>query len=630
MCNKVTVRILAATVLAAGLRAQAPPDWRHIGNTNIDLALAGLASGPVDRVWYSPDGSRLAIRTASGRVFETANFETWRAASATVPPEPVVRAPIPARLPEASARIRTRPRGAQFIYAFGKFAYRSEDGGSSWQNLTGFRASSILGEDLRDLAVSPANEEEVVVAGAAGVFRSMDGGKSWSGLNQGLPNLPAARLVSLPVGDRGVRLALRDARVVEWEPGQKQAWRPADNTEIAWEFQQRQYYSSQNGVLVTAIATVSDYIYTGMVDGRLNVIGDGGATSRPFAINEAGPVERFWVDPRDPRVAIAVLGSRQREPSSPVAAAHVIRTLNGGRFWDDLTANLPDAAAHGVAVDRATGAIYAATDRGVFFTYTSLESLSIVQPWAPLPGLPEAAVLDVKLDPQGNQLWAAVDGYGVYATLAPHRLRDPRVVGTADLIARATAPGSLISVLGAHVQTARAGDLSMPVLAATGSESQIQIPFEARGASISLAVDASTGHLVLPPVALQTAAPAIFVDRDGSPMLLDAESGVMLDAMTPAHSRAHIQILATGLGRVKPDWPTGLAGPLENPPQVAGTVRAYLDRAPVEVTRAVLAPYIGFYLIEIEIPKIVNYGPAELYLEVDGQPSNRVRVYIEP
>jgi hypothetical protein len=26
----------------------------------------------------------------------------------------------------------------------------------------------------------------------------------------------------------------------------------------------------------------------------------------------------------------------------------------------------------------------------------------------------------------------------------------------------------------------------------------------------------------------------------------------------------------------------------------------------------------------------VNYGPAELYLEVDGQPSNRVRVYIEP
>jgi len=56
----------------------------------------------------------------------------------------------------------------------------------------------------------------------------------------------------------------------------------------------------------------------------------------------------------------------------------------------------------------------------------------------------------------------------------------------------------------------------------------------------------------------------------------------------------------------------------------------YLDRQPVEVTRAVLAPYIGFYIVELNVPKIVNYGPAELYLEVAGEPSNRVRVYIQP
>jgi uncharacterized protein (TIGR03437 family) len=186
-----------------------------------------------------------------------------------------------------------------------------------------------------------------------------------------------------------------------------------------------------------------------------------------------------------------------------------------------------------------------------------------------------------------------------------------------------------VSVLGTRVQSARAGELAAPVLAATDLESQIQIPFEARGSSVSLALDSPAGRVVLP-VPLESAAPAIFVERDGSPMLLDAETGVMLDAMTPAHSRGRVQILATGLGRVKPEWPTGIAAPLENPPQVAGTVRAYLDRSPVEVTRAVLAPYIGFYLIEVEIPKIVNYGPAELYLEVDGQPSNRVRVYIEP
>jgi uncharacterized protein (TIGR03437 family) len=60
-------------------------------------------------------------------------------------------------------------------------------------------------------------------------------------------------------------------------------------------------------------------------------------------------------------------------------------------------------------------------------------------------------------------------------------------------------------------------------------------------------------------------------------------------------------------------------------------VKAWLDRAPVDITRAVLAPgYVGFYLIEVEIPKIVNFGPAELYVEAAGASSNRVRVYIEP
>ena len=284
---------------------------------------------------------------------------------------------------------------------------------------------------------------------------------------------------------------------------------------------------------------------------------------------------------------------------------------------------------HGVAADRATGAIYVATDRGVFMTYADLQALGAVPTGRCSPGLPDARAMDVKLDAQGNQLWAAIDGFGVYSTLAPHRLRDPRVVSTADLVARATAPGSLVSVLGARVQTAQAGGLPVPVLAANDTESQIQIPFEARGSSLSLAVDvAGAAASRLPPVPLGPAAPAIFVDRDGSPMLLDADTGVMLNAMNPAHSRSHIQILATGLGRVKPDWPTGMAGPVENPPQVVATVNAYLDRQPVEVTRAVLAPYVGFYLVEIEVPKIVNYGPAELYLEVDGQTSNRVRVIV--
>jgi uncharacterized protein (TIGR03437 family) len=60
-------------------------------------------------------------------------------------------------------------------------------------------------------------------------------------------------------------------------------------------------------------------------------------------------------------------------------------------------------------------------------------------------------------------------------------------------------------------------------------------------------------------------------------------------------------------------------------------VRATLDRIPLEVTQAALAPgYVGFYLIEIQLPQVLNAGPAELVLEAEGQQSNRVRLYVQP
>jgi uncharacterized protein (TIGR03437 family) len=60
-------------------------------------------------------------------------------------------------------------------------------------------------------------------------------------------------------------------------------------------------------------------------------------------------------------------------------------------------------------------------------------------------------------------------------------------------------------------------------------------------------------------------------------------------------------------------------------------MKAFVDRAPVAVTRATLAEgYVGLYLIELQIPSIVNAGPAELFISADGQESNRVQIYLEP
>jgi uncharacterized protein (TIGR03437 family) len=371
-------------------------------------------------------------------------------------------------------------------------------------------------------------------------------------------------------------------------------------------------------------------VYAGDSEGRLFATSDQGNTWARYSSPDAGPVESIWVDAKDPRLAIAALGAR---PNAPIGSkpAHVLRTMNAGIFWDDITANLPEsAAAHGVVADHASGGIYVATDEGAFYTVTDLRSAGRPTAWTSIgAGLPAAAAMDVALDAGGNQLFVALDGYGVYAAMAPHRFREAQMVNAADFSSRPAAPGSLLSVIGTRVQSVESASGAVPVLAASDTASQIQVPFEAKGSTIAMTLQSPSGRLQVG-MPLLNVSPAIFIDPDGTPLILDADTGTVLDTTRPAHSGTRIQVLATGLGRVKPDWPTGVAAPVNDPPKVIVPVRAYLDTTQVEVTQAVLAPYIGFYLIEVQLPRIVNSGPAEFYLQADGQQSNKVRLYIEP
>jgi uncharacterized protein (TIGR03437 family) len=588
----------------------------------------------VDRVWYSNDGSSLYVRTVSGRTFETTTFEQWRRVVDTKVAPPSRENPATPSVPEPKPKAVFQMADSSRLYSAGRDAYRSDDGGLSWSNLTAYRGASILGSELSDIAASPRNADEVVVAASNGVWRSMDGGLSWSGLNQSLPNMPTARLVSVPNGPRGVQLSVAGGMAeIEWAPGEKTAWKLVDASAAQRENALKSALSQILKHSITAIATAKDDIYTGDSEGRFQVSPDAGVSwPQQFKLADLGAVQAIWVDANDPRVAVAVLGARPASAQNPNKPTYVLRTMNGGVFWDDITANLPENAfAHGVAADRASGAIYVATDAGVFFTMTELASAGRPTPWASLSeNLPALPATDVKLDAGANQLYVSLDGYGVYAAIAPHRFRDARVVSAADYSSRPAAPGALLSVLGTRVESARSATTVVPVLAATDSASQIQVPFEAKGTSVSLALEASAGRLTVG-LPLQSVSPAIFVDPEGTPLILDAETGVLLDAMKPARASTRVQILATGFGRVRPDWPTGLAAPLADPPRVVATVRAFLDRIPVEVTQASLAPgYVGFYLIEIQLPAVVNAGPAELVLEAEGHESNRVRLYVEP
>lgn len=608
-----------ASVTAA--MAQSRPDWRKVGTSAVDLMLASPVTGPVDRVWFSPDGSELYARTASGKTFVTIDFETWTAALGSAPPAPSteVRA---ARLPDTTAHLITSSADPSRLYAVGQQLSRSEDGGLTWTNLTQYRSASIVGGGQHSLAVSPKDADQLVLANDFGVWRSLDGGLSWAGLNQFLPNLPVRRILSTPTGTAGVRVETDSLGVLELPPGGS-VWFRAGVVGSEDDAAARQKYSSALGTAVTAVGSSGDTVYAGSNDGRIWVSFDRGATFRPSRFETSSPVERIYVDPTVPRVALAAL-------SGP--GPRILRTTSSGSIWDDLTADLPEASVHSVTAERSAGAVYVATDRGVFWGHTDLESASLpAVSWTSLDtGLPAASATDVRLDPAGVQLYAALDGYGVYATAAPHRSRSLRIVNTADFSARPAAPGSLVSVIGGRVNSARGAGLDYPVLAASDGESQLQVPFDAAGPNVSLALQTNTGRVTLG-LPVRPVSPAIIVGRDGVPLLLDADSGMPLDARNAAHSNGRIQILATGLGKVRPDWPAGLAAPLENPPVVAADVKVLLDGAPLQVSRATLAPgYIGFYLIEAQLPAIANLGTSELSISAGGQESNRVQMVLEP
>ncbi len=304
----------------------------------------------------------------------------------------------------------------------------------------------------------------------------------------------------------------------------------------------------------------------------------------------------------------------------------LFRTVDGGGLWDDISLNLAGTAIYGVTAHSESNTVYVATEKGIFVASVDLRAPVLGGSWRKVTGaLPDTKALDVQLDENGNQLFAAFEGWGIYAALAPHRRQLPTLVSAADLRPRAAAPGALLSILGPEGLRVR-GAVGLGSLA---GETQLQVPFNAEGRELLLQLE-STARAWSLAVPLERTAPAVF-ERDGAPMLIDGDSGVLLDALRPARSGMRLQILATGLGRVRPEWPAGVEAPLEAPPVVDATVRVLLDGQPLEVTRAVLAPgYIGFYLVEALVPNLVNRGTAELSVEVAGRESNRVRVHIEP
>ncbi len=593
------------------------------------LNLAGPAGGPITAVWFGPAGdARLFARTRAGQVFETADFANWTV-SRTPGDPPVTIGPLSnVPSPEPGARVQLLANGRGRYYSLGVNLEVSDDDGHTWTNLTAYNGQPVIGIHQRSLAVSPIDSRQMVVANDYGVWRTADGGLSWSGLNEELPNLPMRRLLPSP-SPGTIRAEVEGIGLVELPPASAAAhasWISTSGAGDATETQRRDAGKALH-TEITALARTATTWFAGSIDGRLWSSTDSGATWNLSPRPALGRIESIATGGEttddSPRALLGGGSDRRRAPLVFCAPPTMVII---GKILAPVC--LPDDVLHGVAVDSVAGVAYVAGDHGIYTAHVDMNNLVPVSEWQKLPGLPEARAMDVRLDHVRNLLYVALDGYGLYATSAPHTSSAVRVLTAADQPAEAAAPGVLLHVRGSGLSAVKSESGDLALVASSASSTQVQVPFEASGSTLALTIESAQGQsrFALP---MKLTAPSILVDGDGLPILVDAASGLTLDARNMARPGARIQVFAAGLGKVDPEWRAGVPAPAEDPPVVSAQVGALLNNSPVEVTRATLAPgYVGLYLVEIQLPGLVNAGAADFSLVVNGEASNHVKILL--
>ncbi len=182
----------------------------------------------------------------------------------------------------------------------------------------------------------------------------------------------------------------------------------------------------------------------------------------------------------------------------------------------------------------------------------------------------------------------------------------------------------------------RADGRSAAILAKADLATQVQLPYGSSAETISLELETEVGgsgaiaspvrRVTLP---MRKVSPGVFLHPDGSPFVLHSDTGALIDENFPAVPGQRIQVMVSGLGAVRPEWPAGLPVPADSPPTVIASIEARIDGLPVRVERASLAPgYAGIYLVEVVLPDLMDAGLCELQLLADGIPSNPVALHV--
>jgi photosystem II stability/assembly factor-like uncharacterized protein len=214
------------------------------------------------------------------------------------------------------------------------------------------------GQFIAPLAIAPSNPMDLYYGGASHVYQTTDGANHWAAISSDLTN---------------------------------------DGSGIC---------------AITVAPSDSNTVYAGTCEGGFWVTTTAGAgTGTTWVDHSAGLPDRaitsIAVHPGDPNTAYVTF--------SGFLTDHVFKTTDGGQSWMGVSGDLLDISANALVIDPdLPGTLYLATDIGVFWTTDDGDT------WSPLSqGLPQVAVLDLKLHRPSRTLRAATHGRSMWDLQLP-------------------------------------------------------------------------------------------------------------------------------------------------------------------------------------------------------------------
>lgn len=297
----------------------------------------------------------------------------------------------------------------------------TQDNGTNRRNTNSKNWTQVFGGDGGWTQIDQRNPSRVFVEyqGTGNLYRSSDGGNSFnysgSGINGGDRNCFLPPYLIDPTNSN--RMLYATHRLYLSTNGGS-SWAPISGD----------LTNGSGAIRALAIAPSNpNTVYVATNDGNVAVSFDGGSSFQRLLSNVPGwprVTREIFVDPRDHLtvyLAVAYFGETQ-----------IRRSRDGGQTWTALDGNLPDVPVNVVAVDvrGRVPTIYAGADNGV---YRSLDEGATWHRYG--RGLPNTAVIDIRLEPERNRLIVGTQGRGAWsiAIAIPGDVNGDNCVNDTDL-----------------------------------------------------------------------------------------------------------------------------------------------------------------------------------------------------